>query len=192
MRVRNGVFIIDEAGICINNRNWDKLDKSIIDFMKLHRHYRIDVYIFSQGEDIDISFRRLAQQWYKVVKLPLFLNKFSALVPVTVDLAIENGKWCLRYTPENSIFMWWYIPIYKTWKYFDSYATPDLPCKDFDEWGVEVHEEITFKYKLKKILYKFCYKVKNTFNKVLFRAKLRKKIFENLDDGQWYNGKKGE
>lgn len=63
-----GVIIIDEAGIYINNRDWEKLSKDVINFMKLHRHFRIDVYIFSQGEDIDITFRRLAHQWFKIVK----------------------------------------------------------------------------------------------------------------------------
>lgn len=63
-----GVFIIDEAGISFNSRNWEKLSQNVIEFLKYHRHYRLDIYFFSQGDDIDKSVRTLSQKWYKVIK----------------------------------------------------------------------------------------------------------------------------
>lgn len=136
-----GVFIIDEAGIEFNNRNWEGLSRDIIKFFKLHRHFKINIYIFSQGEDIDITFRRLSHKWYKIYKPWYGFGKWSALIPVTTQLVIENGKWCLQYEADNNIFSRKHIPIWKTWNFFDSFSTPKLPVGTFSKWGEEFEDE---------------------------------------------------
>lgn len=144
--MKEGVFIIDEAGICLNNRDWEKLEKDVIKFFKLHRHFRISVYIFSQGEDIDITFRRLAHKWYKLKKLPF---GFTALIPVINNLTIKDGKWCLTYEIERNFLFWKYIPIFKTWQFFNSFSVPNLPKKDFETWDVAKSESKFEKFKHK-------------------------------------------
>ena len=48
--IRDCVIIIDEAGSQVGNRSWHtNLDKKQIDFLKKHRHYNIDIYLFSQA-----------------------------------------------------------------------------------------------------------------------------------------------
>ena len=137
-----GVFIIDEAGISFNSRQWEKLSQNIIEFLKYHRHFRLDIYFFSQGDDIDKSIRTLSQQWYKVVKLkfPIF-HPYSALIPVSVSLNIVNGQWKLEYKADASIFSWRFIPIYKTFGYYDSFSRPSLPDKEFEKWDIKVKEK---------------------------------------------------
>lgn len=122
-------------GIEFNSRNWDKLSQNFIAFFKLHRHFKLDIYIFSQGNDIDITLRRLSQQWYKIVRPWWLFGKWSQLIPVTTSLVIEGGEWKLVYEPDKFIFSSHYVPIYKTWKYFDSFDIPDLPVKKFSKWG---------------------------------------------------------
>ena len=101
----DGVFIIDEAGIDFNNRNWKDMGTNVITFMKLHRHFRIDVYLFSQGEDIDLTFRRLAHFWYKLKKVHFLFWTYTLAYPVYTDTVIENGKWSIKYELENNIFL---------------------------------------------------------------------------------------
>lgn len=174
-----GVFIIDEAGICLNNRDWDKLEKDVIKFFKLHRHFKISVYIFSQGEDIDITFRRLAHKWYKIIKLPLLLNKYSALIPVSTLLAIENGKWCLQYKAETFPLFWRYIPIWKTWRYFNSFSVPYLPKKEFETWDILESETKFQKFKKKIAQIKGIIKIK--LLKLFFTHK-RNKVTKECED----------
>lgn len=158
-----GVFIIDEAGISFNSRQWDKLSTDIIEFLKYHRHYRLDIYFFSQGDDMDKSIRTLSQQWYKVIKLPIPFFKFSALIPVDVSLDIIDGQWKLAYKQDSFFLGWWFIPIYKSFKYYDSYSRPNLPEKDFKFWEVQVKEKN--KNKIQILFDKFCYFLKNAKNK---------------------------
>lgn len=177
-----GVFIIDEAGISFNSRQWEKLSSDIIEFLKYHRHYRLDIYFFSQGDDMDKSIRTLSQQWYKVIKLPIPFFKFSALIPVDVSLDIIDGQWKLAYKEDSFVLGWWFIPIYKSFKYYDSYSRPDLPEKDFKKWEVKVKEKQKNK-KLLKIKNKFLVffnKIKNFSKKILFKLFIFKKKKEQI------------
>lgn len=161
----NSIFIIDEAGVDFNNRDWDKLDKNIIKFFKYHRHFKIDVYIFSQGEDIDITFRRLAHKWYKIKRC--FFGFYSRLIPVQTSLSIVNGKWQIVYEAEPSLLGSQYVAIWKTWKYFNSFDKPyNLETKDFKDWGLNMN--IIKKKKLKD-------KIKDSFFLILA-------TFKNLSD----------
>ena len=141
-RQHGGVFIIDEAGIKFNNRKWDNMSEDFIAFFKLHRHFKLDIYIFSQGNDIDITLRRLSQKWYKIVKPWWLFGNYSQLIPVSTQLVIENGEWKLVYEADKFIFSSYFVPIYETWKYFDSFDIPYLPAKVFSKWReLEDYEE---------------------------------------------------
>ena len=146
-----GVFIIDEAGISFNSRNWEKLSQNVIEFLKYHRHYRLDIYFFSQGDDIDKSVRTLSQKWYKVIKLPFpIFHPYSALIPVDVSLNIVQGQWKLEYVADKSIFSWRFIPIFKSFIYYDSYSRPNLQKKEFEKWDVKVKENKKKKFHIFK------------------------------------------
>lgn len=140
-KIRGGVVILDEAGIDFNGRNWKEFSDNFLRFFKLHRHFKLDIYVFSQGNDMDMTIKRLAQDWYKLVRPPIpFLNKyFVQLIPVKAILVIENGQWVIRYEADTSIFNSHLIPIYKTWKYFNSYEVPELPIKEWVKWS-EIEE----------------------------------------------------
>ena len=46
--VQGGVLILDELGIDMNNRNYKEIDKKLLEFFKLFRHYKLDIYVVSQ------------------------------------------------------------------------------------------------------------------------------------------------
>jgi hypothetical protein len=180
-------FIIDEAGIEFNNRNWEKMSKDIITFFKLHRHFRTQVYIFSQGEDVDITFRRLSQQWYKLEKTSFLLGKFSSLIPVYVSTEIINGKWQIVYEQEDFFLFHKLIPIWKTWKYFNSYDTPDLPVKEYEYWDISEKDNRTLFQIFLDSIHKKLHNIKNFIYKILFFKKKRERIKKNIEDGRYFN-----
>lgn len=182
-----GVLIIDEAGIAYNSREWKGLPKNVLEFLKYHRHYRLDVYFFSQADDMDRAIRSLSQQWYKIIKLPLLLNRFSALIPVEVQLVIKGGEWALDYVANPNIFSWTYIPIYKTWGFYDSFSRKPLLSKEFEKWDINITPKINIISKFKNKISLFLKKFFNFIKKILFKKKINDKIKKNLKDGEYFN-----
>ena len=76
---RDCVFLIDEAGIELSNRNWHtNLDDDQIYVLKKHRHYNIDIYVFSQHyNDVDNKLRELTTRilFLKKSRIPLLFFK---------------------------------------------------------------------------------------------------------------------
>lgn len=163
---RGGVLIIDEAGLVANSRDWKGFPKPFLEFMKLHRHYQMDVYFLSQGNDMDISIRRLSSRWFKFCKcrIPLIGHNFVNMIPVESDLMIENGEWKIKYIPHDSFFEIKRMGIHKSWGLFDSYSVPEKPLKEFKTWAdyvVPIKQEISFKERInyiKKMFFIKCYK----------------------------------
>lgn len=136
--VQGGVLILDELGIDMNNRNYKDIDKDLLEFFKLYRHYRLNIYVVSQGIDVDITVRRLINRWYKLVRVELNFILFRIktnlvdLIEVENNLVINNGDWQLEYTPGRSIAR---FNISKSFKYFNSFALPEnLKHYDLPYW----------------------------------------------------------
>ena len=136
-KVRGGVLILDEAGIDFNGRNWKEFSDNFVKFFKLHRHFKLDIYVFSQGNDMDMTIKRLAQQWYKLVRpnIPILKRYYVQLIPVSTNLVIDKGEWKLVYEADTSIFSSHFLSIYKAWEFFDSYEVPPLPIKEFNKYS---------------------------------------------------------
>lgn len=129
---------VDESGIEYNNRKFKSLDQLTIQWLKLHRHYRVDVDFYSQSwEDTDVTIRRLAEEYWHIKKLGPFtmLRKVRKFVTVNdQDKQIIDGyefkSWLRKFLPfpfhEDTWYIFWRRPYYK---YFDSYSTPPTPVK---------------------------------------------------------------
>lgn len=142
----------------------------MIEFFKLHRHYKLNIYVLTQGIDIDLTIRRLITRWYKVVRYYAFFGliktKYTKLLPVMQDLTIENGDWKIKYTIPDTMFYGQKIDMKKIWHLFDSFEAPALPKKEFKKWyelPVEQFEHCSIFDKLKN-MFIFC---KNSFIKLL-------------------------
>ena len=85
-------IIIDEAGLDYNNRDYKNTPKENIYFFKYHRHYKDNVYVFSQSyEDMDITIRRLAAKFFLMRPsiIPFFVVRKEICRGIGID---ENGQ----------------------------------------------------------------------------------------------------
>jgi len=132
---RGGVLIIDEAGIDFNNREYKSFNIDMIEFFKLHRHYKLDIYVITQGIDIDLTIRRLITKWYKVVPYKIFniiSTNYAEMLAVEQQLMIENGEWKMKYEIKKGVTL--KIDIMKMVKLFNSFEIPELPKIEFKKW----------------------------------------------------------
>lgn len=127
------LILLDEAGITFNNRSYKSLPKNLIYFAKMHRHYHVDIVLFSQSyEDLDITFRRLANVFYRVKKIgPFSLSRLirPCLTINDEDKQIIDGY---EYYPILLSFITFIKPFKlcyrpKYYKYFDSWSRKELP-----------------------------------------------------------------
>ena len=132
--IEKGRIIIDEAGIEYNNRNFKSLPLRQIEFFKYHRHYSTAIDVFSQSyEDMDITLRRLAQNYYVVTKsrLPYFIKIRSIGRRIGIDenthQIIDEYDWrCFLFT--RRIF----TPT--LWKLFNTKSRKQLTEKEWEKW----------------------------------------------------------
>lgn len=125
---------IDEAGIDYNNRKYKTLSQETIEYLKLHRHFKNDIFLFSQSwEDPDITLRRLTDElWYMKRKGPFTIcRKLRKAVRVNkeTEQIIDGYRfagllWNLLPPPlhEKTFMLFYRKPFYK---HFDSYSKPD-------------------------------------------------------------------
>lgn len=124
---------IDEASIIFNNRKYKTLSQEAIEYLKLHRHFKNDVYMYSQSwDDIDITARRLTTELWYIRKIGPFTIARKVRKYVTInetDYQIVDGY--KFYSP-----LWTFIPLigFKTfeiflrepyYKYFNSFERPE-------------------------------------------------------------------
>lgn len=131
----DGRVIIDEAGIEYNNRNYKTFSPEAIYWYKYHRHYECPVDVFSQSyEDMDITLRRLAQNYYVVKKslLPKFIVCKKIRRKVGID---ENTHQIIDHYYFGFPILdskWVFSP--PLWKLFNSFSRKELPEKEWEVW----------------------------------------------------------
>ena len=133
--VQGGKLIIDEAGVEFNNRDYKSFPKTAIKFFKYHRHYGVSVDVFSQSfEDMDVTIRRLAQNFYVVKKslLPFFIKTKRVFRRVGVDQQTHQLVDQYFFGVPVLDTRWIFCP--PLWKMFNSYNTDDLPSKEWTCW----------------------------------------------------------
>lgn len=133
--LENGRVLIDEAGLEYDNREYKKFPKTAVQFFKLHRHYRLNIDVFSQSyDDFDKKIRSLAQRLYIVIPsaiLPFFvkitrIRKRIGINEITKDIVDE-------YHLSRFEFKLVFCP--PLWKLFSSFERPELPAKDWESWS---------------------------------------------------------
>lgn len=135
--IQDCLLLIDEAGIDYNNRNFsdkkEKMSKEEIYFYKYHRHYNVDIAIFSQGyDDMDKKLRTLATRYY-IVKRSIFPG-FITRKLINKRLGIDkNTKQIIdEYAFAILGTKWIYCP--KLWKMFNSCSYKEMPIKEFRKY----------------------------------------------------------
>ena len=134
--IQDGKLIIDEAGVEFNNRDYKSFPKPAIKFFKYHRHYGLSVDVFSQSfEDMDVTIRRLAQNFYVVRKslIPFFIVTKRVFRKVGIDETTHQI--CDHYSFGFPLLDSRFIFCPPLWKMFDSYSIDPLPSKTWTFWN---------------------------------------------------------
>ena len=130
---KGSLILIDEASVFFNNRNYKNLPMEVIDFLKHHGHYKVDIIFFSQSwDDVDITIRRLTVRLFYTFRIGPWLNvarKVKCFVHIDKEKKqIMDGYGFMSILntlifnkPIKTMFM----PKY--WNMFDSYNTKPLP-----------------------------------------------------------------
>ena len=132
--ISNGHVIIDEAGIEYDNRNSRNFPKAATYFFKFHRHYRTNVYLFSQGyDDMDKKLRTLATSLFVVKKsyIPFCIRVYQIFKRVGVNDLTKDI--CDEYFKKPFSGKRVFTP--PLWDMFDTYSAKELPEKEWSEWG---------------------------------------------------------
>lgn len=126
--IHDSDLIIDEAGLEFGNRDFKSFTKNEMKFFKKHRHYRCNIYMFSQGFDVDLKLRDLCTRLYLVEKslIPFFIHckkikKYVGIDELTGQL-VDKYKFC---------FGGFYVFAPKTWRMFKTHSIDTLPVKQF-------------------------------------------------------------
>lgn len=116
--ISDAKIIIDEGGSDLNNRNWQhNLTDKANEYIRKHRHYNVDIYVFSQSPtDIDNKFRDLVTLKYLLEKVKPFIVKATSLQKV---MKLEGGQ-IVEYLEEDTENTFkFFVPRY--WAYFNSW-----------------------------------------------------------------------
>ena len=137
--IHDGLVLIDEATIGMSNRAHKDLPKELINWFLLHRHYNVDVYLFTQRWDgVDKTIRVITDRVYYVYK-GIFTGWFKTkYYRVPYDIIIPDPKdgngeklgeivqgYCKPGIFERIFCGSCFRPFY--YKYFDSWEAPALP-----------------------------------------------------------------
>lgn len=133
--IENAKVIIDEAGIEYNNRNFKSFPQEAIYFYKYHRHYKTSVDVFSQSfEDMDITLRRLAQNFYVVRRSLVPFCVVARRIRRRVGVDDKTNQIADLYHMGAPILDTKRIFSPPLWKLFNSYSHKVLPVKDWEIW----------------------------------------------------------
>lgn len=136
--LRDAMILIDEATIEADSRDYKGFKKETKEFMLLHRHYKVDVFFFTQQWDgIDKKIRVITDRVYYMYKTPLLGKWFTKMYRVPYGIIIPDpkkdsseklGEIVQGYCKPNFFIRLLspslYRPMY--YKYFDSWDAPKL------------------------------------------------------------------
>lgn len=103
----NSLFILDEAGIGLNNRNFKNLSNDAKELFALHRHKGADMLIISQTVDIDKAARQRANNMFMARKF----GPFTATRMINYRVGVNKETHTLEdmYTEQHWIIWLWQL-----------------------------------------------------------------------------------
>lgn len=137
--ISNGVLLIDEATLFADSRDYKKFPKHLIQFFLMHRHYRIDIILFTQQWDsVDKKIRVITDRVYYVYKpFPhgIFITRYyripyGIIIPdPKKDDSQKLGEIVQGYCKPSFIkrLFGGYVLRPRYYKYFDSWEREELP-----------------------------------------------------------------
>ena len=155
------LFVIHEAGIAFNNRNYKSIPDYCTDFFAEHGHYNCDIIYDSQSVDIDKKLRNRTQNFYVISKCPLrrWRSKVSK-VKYWIGVNKQAQKLDECYTEPSGLFesifaritrqtytfrrrpYYWLFDSYSRDLRFAKPAPADIPDSPYPMWLAALHAAI--------------------------------------------------
>lgn len=141
-QLENGLLLIDEATLFADSRDYKSFDKARMQFFLLHRHYNVDIYLFTQQWDaVDRKIRVITDRVYYVFKGPFLGKWYTSYYRIPYGIIIPDpnkkggtsgeklGEIIQGYCKPHFLVRLFCTKLYrpKYYKYFDSWSCPKLP-----------------------------------------------------------------
>lgn len=135
----NCLLLIDEATLFADNRAYKEFSKEKIEFFLLHRHYKCDIYLFTQQWDgVDRKIRVITDRVYYVYK-PLLTGfwwskyyriPYGIIIPDKNKDSSRLGEIIQGYCKPPFLVRLFAPKVFrpKYYKYFDSFECRELPA----------------------------------------------------------------
>ena len=153
--ISDGLLLIDEASLFADNRDYKSFPKAVKEFFLLHRHYNVDIMLFTQQWDgVDRKIRVITDRVYYVYKPKLIGYWFTKFYRIPYGIIIPDPKKNSGSDKLGEIIQGYCKPpfyvrllsplVYRPffYKYFDSWDRRELPSLP-DKY-------IPYSYKLKE------------------------------------------
>lgn len=89
----DGLILIDEASLFADNRDYKSFDKKVKEFFLLHRHYNVDILLFTQQWDgVDRKIRVITDRVYYVYKGQFLGKWFTRFHRIPYGIIIPDPK----------------------------------------------------------------------------------------------------
>lgn len=138
--ISDGLVLIDEATLFADSRDFKNFGKDKVTYFLEHRHYNVDIILFTQQWDgVDRKIRVITDRVYYVYKGKLLGRWFTRCYRIPYGIIIPDpkkdsseklGEIVQGYCKPNILVRlfspWLYRPRY--YKYFDSWERPELPA----------------------------------------------------------------
>lgn len=137
--ISNGLLLIDEGTLFANSRKYASFSDEMTQFFLLHRHYKINIIIFTQQWDgLDKRIRVITDNVYYVYKTPLLGAWVTKYYKVPYGIIIPDpkkndseklGEIIQGYCKPGLLGRIFCGRVYrpKYYKYFNSWDAPSLP-----------------------------------------------------------------
>lgn len=134
----DSLLLIDEASLFADNRAYKEFDKSKVQLFLLHRHYNMDICLFTQQWDgVDRKIRVITDRVYYVYK-GVFTGKwfskyyripYGIIIPDKKNAGEKLGDIVQGYCKPPFLVRCFATLVYrpKYYKFFDSWECPKLP-----------------------------------------------------------------
>lgn len=136
--ISDSELIFDECGLEFNNRSFKtNFTPEQLEFFKLHRHYNVNIYMFSQGwNDADKKLRDITKHLYYVQRsfIPFFIKRREIVKYLGVNKTTQQIDDLFKF----KLFSSYYIFSPSLWKMFDTTEKRELLHKDFKKWNCAI------------------------------------------------------
>lgn len=136
-QLENGLILFDEATLSFDSRDYKNFADQFLQFFLLHRHYNVDIVLFSQGWDsTDKRIRQITDRVYYVYKgiftrawiTKYYRIPYGIIIPDPKDGGEKLGEIIQGYCKPSFLVRMFSRKIHRRryYKYFDSWEAPVL------------------------------------------------------------------